>query len=375
MTAVPFLDLGRANAQIAAELKAAIAEVVDSGWFVLGPQVEAFEAEFASYTGAKHCVGIANGLDAMTLCLRAWGVGPGDEVVVPSNTYIATWLAVTHCGATVIPAEPSASGFNVTAESLAPHLSSRTVAVLPVHLYGAPVDLAPIIDLTSGAGVKVLADAAQAHGAGWAGQPVGSLGDATAWSFYPTKNLGALGDAGAVTTNDDDTATALRELRNYGTTSKYVNQRLGVNSRLDEMQAAVLRVKLRHLDRWIDQRQRVADRYRQGLSDSGLDLPAAAVGGRHAWHVYVVRHPRRDQLAQELASRGIGTLIHYPIPPHLQQAYAEMGCGPGSYPRSEAIHRAVLSLPLSAYLEDAEVDAVIAATNQSCQALGASVRH
>lgn len=369
MTAVPFLSLERANAELSNELKDAVSVVIDSGWFVLGPQVKSFETEFAAFVGAKHCIGVGNGLDAMTLCLRAWGVGPGQEVIVPSNTYIATWLAVTQCGATVVPVEPLNDTFNFDAKTVAKSLTSRTAVVLPVHLYGRPVDLQPIVDVAAGAGVKVLDDAAQAHGAESGGQRIGSIGDATAWSFYPTKNLGALGDGGAVTTNDDSTAEALRELRNYGTTSKYVNDRAGVNSRLDEVQAALLRVKLRHVEEWVHQRQRIAHAYTSELGSSGLGLPTSPDDGRHAWHLYVVRHSRRDELQRELAARGIGTLIHYPIPPHLQLAYASMGMGPGSFPISEAMHREVLSLPLAPYLSPDEVAAVIEATVDSCQVL------
>jgi dTDP-4-amino-4,6-dideoxygalactose transaminase len=366
---VPFLDLGRANADVRDELTRVATEVIDSGWFVLGPQVEAFEREFAAFVGAKHCVGVGNGLDAMTLCLRAWGVGPGQEVIVASNTYIATWLAVTQCGATLVPVEPSEDSFNLDAEAVARAVTSRTTVILPVHLYGRPVDMPAIVDVAADAGLMVLDDAAQAHAADCGGRRIGSLGDATAWSFYPTKNLGALGDGGAVTTDDDATADALRELRNYGATSKYVNDRQGVNSRLDELQAALLRVKLRHLDEWVSKRQSIADTYSAGLRDTALRLPSQPVGGRHAWHVYVVRHPRRDDLQRELAARGIGTLIHYPIPPHLQRAYAVMGAGPGTYPISEAIHREVLSLPLAPYLTPAEVGAVVEATAAACRAL------
>jgi len=367
---VPFLELARADAAIRDELAQAAAEVIDSGWFVLGPQVEAFEAEFAAYVGAKHCVGVGNGLDAMTLCLQAWGVGPGHEVVVPSNTYIATWLAVTRCGATLVPVEPSESSFNLEAAAVADALTERTSVVLPVHLYGRPADVPEIRRTATAAGVKVLDDAAQAHGAECAGGRVGALADATAWSFYPTKNLGAVGDAGAVTTDDDDTAAALRALRNYGTTSKYVNDRLGVNSRLDELQAALLRVKLRHLDEWVQQRGRIARAYLSGLASNGLMLPSAPSEGRHAWHLFVVRHPRRDDLQRELTARGIGTLIHYPIPPHLQGAYASMGKGVGSFPVSEAIHREVLSLPLAPYLSDDEVSTVIDTTVDACRVVG-----
>jgi dTDP-4-amino-4,6-dideoxygalactose transaminase len=369
VTDIPFLDLARADADCRSELSAAASEVIRSGWYVLGPQVEAFESEFAAYVGAKHCVGVGNGLDAMTLCLRAWGIGPGHEVVVPSNTYIATWLAVTQCGATLVPVEPSEASFTIDADVVARVLTGRTGALLPVHLYGRPADLLSIRALATDAGIRLLDDAAQAHGAECGGRRVGGLTDATAWSFYPTKNLGALGDGGAVTTDDDETAATLRQLRNYGTSSKYVNARQGVNSRLDEMQAAILRVKLRHLDDWIDRRSRIADAYTAALADSGLRLPGKPADGRHAWHLYVVRHPRRDELQRELAARGIGTLIHYPIPPHLQGAYASLGAGPGAFPVSEAIHREVLSLPLAPYLTAPEVDAVIDATIASCRAL------
>lgn len=359
---VPYLDLGRENARYAVECREAVASVIERGLLILGPEVEAFEAEFARYVGAKFCIGVGNGLDAMALTLRAWGIGPGDEVIVPANTYVATWVAVTQCGASVVPVDPDDDAMNIDVDAVRGAITPRTAAVLPVHLYGRPVEMAPIMELAERSGLRVLDDAAQAHGATVQGRRVGSIGHATAWSFYPTKNLGALGDGGAVTTDDPETAAALRILRNYGTATKYVSERLGTNSRLDEMQAAILRVKLRDLDNAVTRREMLAERYRHGLSESGLRLPAPVPADcRHAWHLYVVRHQQRDRLRAELTQRGVGTVVHYPVPPHLQPAYAYLTHGRGAFPVAEQIHEEVLSLPLSVCLSDEEQSAVIAA--------------
>ena len=358
---VPFLDLRADLDEIGAELEAATLRVVRSGWYLLGDELTAFEREFAAYTGARHCVGLANGLEALHLGLLALGVGPGDEVIVPSNTYIATWLAIGYVGATIVPVEPDEASYNLDPARIEAAITPRTKVILPVHLYGQACDMEPILDIARRHGLRVLEDAAQAQGATYRGRRVGALGDLTAWSFYPSKNLGALGDAGGVTTDDDALADKLRVLRNYGSRVKYVNEVRGFNSRLDEIQAAVLRVKLRHLDTWNDRRRRIAERYLAELGTSGLVLPQSADPDGHIWHVFVVRHPDRDAFQRRLAAAGIATQIHYPTPPHLQDAYRDLGWGAGTFPISEAIHREVLSLPIGPQMSDEQVDAVIGA--------------
>lgn len=353
--AVPFLDLRSAYLELKAELDAAVARALDSGWYLLGEELAAFEREYAAYVGVKHCVGVANGLDALHLGLRAMGVGPGDEVIVPSNTYIATWLAVSYAGAIPVPVEPVESTYNLDAARLEAAVTSRTKAILPVHLYGQPADMDPILEVAGRHGLRVLEDAAQAHGARYKGRRVGGLGDGAGWSFYPGKNLGAFGDAGAFTTNDDELADRVRVLRNYGSRVKYVNEVPGYNSRLDEIQAAVLRVKLARLDAWNARRARIAGAYLDALQETGLGLPAVPAWAEPAWHLFVVRYPQRDRLRCELEAAGIGTLIHYPIPPHLQGAYAHLGLGEGALPLAERVHREVLSLPIGPHLTDAHL--------------------
>jgi dTDP-4-amino-4,6-dideoxygalactose transaminase len=344
---IPFLDLKAINLAQAAELEGAFHRVLHSGWYVLGKEVERFETSFAAYCGSAQAIGVANGLDAIFLILKGYGIGPGDEVIVPSNTYIATWLAVSHCGATPVPVEPLASSYNIDPEKIAAAITPRTKAIIAVHLYGLPADMAPINALAKRHGLKVIEDAAQAHGARYRGVRTGALADAAAFSFYPGKNLGALGDAGAVCTDDAALAQAIRSYRNYGSHIKYHNERQGYNSRLDELQAALLGEKLGALDAGNGQRAAIAACYTEqlaGLPD--LVLPRAPAWAESAWHLYVVRHPRRDLLAKQLADAGIGTMIHYPVPPHRQPAYAELGLAEGSLPIAEAIHREVLSLPI-----------------------------
>jgi len=355
---VPFLDLRAAHAGLDEALAAATRRVLASGWYVLGPEVEAFEHEFAAYCGARCCVGVGNGLDALHLVLRAWEIGPGDEVIVPANTYIATWLAVSYAGARPVPVEPDPRTCNLDPARIEAALTARTRAILPVHLYGHPADMDPIVALARRHGLKVLEDAAQAHGARYRDRRAGALGDAAGFSFYPTKNLGALGDGGAVVTDDEALARRVRLLRNYGSEERYRHEAAGFNSRLDEMQAALLRVKLAHLDEWNSRRRRLARRYHETLAGCGLALPDQADGCEHAWHLYVVRSARRDALASVLAQRGVGTLVHYPVPPHLQPAYRELGLARGSLPLTEAIHDEVLSLPLAPHLDAASIDFV-----------------
>ncbi|MBV8191545.1 MAG: DegT/DnrJ/EryC1/StrS family aminotransferase [Alphaproteobacteria bacterium] len=356
---IPFLDIKAMHAELKPELDAAYRRVMDSGWFVLGREVEAFEAEYAAFCGTTHCVGVGNGLEALELVLRAWDIGSGDEVIVPSNTYIATWLAVTAVGARVVPVEPTANGPNIDPDRIARAITARTRAIMPVHLYGEPADMDSIKAIAGRHGLRVVEDVAQAQGAKVRGRRCGSLGHAGAHSFYPTKNLGALGDAGAVTTDDVALANRIRVLRNYGSRVKYVNIERGFNSRLDELQAAFLRAKLLRLDGWNQHRRAVAARYLDRLSGiPGLGLPRAPQWAEPVWHLYVVRTPRRDELMGRLDRAGIGSLIHYPIPPHLQQAYASLGFGKGSLPLAEAMADTVLSLPMDAHLGLDAVDEI-----------------
>ena len=366
---VPFLDLHAACAELRPEIDAAIARVLDSGWYILGPEVEAFEAEFAGYCQADHAIGLANGLDALHLALRAMDVGPGDEVIVPSNTYIATWLAVSQCGAVPVPVEPDPATHNIDPARIEAAITPRTRVILPVHLYGQPADLDPILAIARKHGLRVLEDAAQAHGARYKGRRIGGHGDAVAWSFYPGKNLGALGDGGAVTTNDAQIADRMRALRNYGSRVKYVNEVAGYNSRLDPLQAAVLRVKLAHLDDWNARRTVLAQAYLDGLRDTGLVLPHVSDWAQPAWHLFVVRHRQRDDLQRVLSDAGIGSLIHYPIPPHKQQAYAEAGYPADAFPLASQLAGEVLCLPMGPQMGVGEVEEVVAALIRTKSAL------
>jgi dTDP-4-amino-4,6-dideoxygalactose transaminase len=343
---VPFLDLGSGHAEIRADLDAAWRRVLASDRLILGPEVEAFEAEFAAYCGAAHCVGVGNGLDALTLILRALDIGAGDEVIVPANTYIATWLAVTHVGATPVPVDPDRETFNLDPTRIESALSPRTRAIMPVHLYGQPADMEPITAIAARHRLAVIEDAAQAHGARCRGKRVGTLGVAAGFSFYPTKNLGAFGDAGAVVTDDAALAARIRRLRNYGSVEKYRCEIAGVNSRLDELQAALLRVKLTRLDAWNRRRQVAAERYRALLTDVGVGLPAVPHWADPVWHLFVIRSRERERLRVALAEAGVETMVHYPIPPHRQPAYAALGFAEETFPIAERLHREVLSLPL-----------------------------
>jgi dTDP-4-amino-4,6-dideoxygalactose transaminase len=357
---IPFLDLKGINLRHKANLHAALDRVLDSGWLILGKETESFEAEFAAWCGTEHCVGVANGLEALHLVLQAWGIGPGDEVLVPSNTYIATWLAVTHCGATPVPVEPDPATCNIDPARLSAAITTRTKAIIAVHLYGQPADMDAVMAVARAHGLKVLEDAAQAHGALYRGRRAGALADAAGFSFYPGKNLGALGDGGAVTTADAKLAEQLRMLRNYGSRVKYHNEVVGWNSRLDELQAAFLRAKLPMLDADNAERAALAARYQAGLAHlPGLVLPRVAPHCEPVWHLYVIQHPERDRLAKHLRARGVDTLIHYPIAPHLQPAYAALGMRDGSLPIAESLHRQVLSLPLWPGMTVAQVDAVV----------------
>ncbi|MDP1612371.1 MAG: DegT/DnrJ/EryC1/StrS family aminotransferase [Sulfuritalea sp.] len=362
---IPFLDLGAAYKELQPQIDAAVSRVLASGWYIGGQEVDAFEGEFAAYCGAAHAVGVANGLDALHLALLAMNVGPGDEVIVPSNTYIATWLAVSQCGATPIPVEPDETTFNINSALVDAAITPRTKVILPVHLYGQPTDLDPILAVARNYGLKVLEDGAQAHGARYKGQRLGAHGDAVAWSFYPGKNLGAMGDGGAVTTNDVEIADRIRVLRNYGSRVKYVNEVQGYNSRLDPLQAAILRVKLAFLDDWNGRRVAIADFYQNALTGRDLTLPCVPDWAKPAWHLYVVQHPRRDALHRTLTNADVGTLVHYPIPPHRQQAYAQAGWGAGAFPLAERMADRVLSLPIGPHLGTEQVERVIDAVKRA----------
>lgn len=334
------------HSELSISMKKAFDRVYSSNWFILGNEVKMFEQEFAAYCRTKFCTGVANGLDALHLILRGYGIGPGDEVIVPSNTFIATWLAVSYAGAAPIPVEPVEATYNLDPARLEAAITPRTKAVIPVHLYGQPADMDPIIEIAHRHGLKVIEDAAQAHGATYKGRIVGSLGDAAGFSFYPGKNLGALGDAGAVVTNDGQLIEGIRRLRNYGSEKKYFNQEKGFNSRLDELQAAFLRVKLQKLETWNLQRVCLANTYIRELKDIDVICPTILEGTGPVWHIFVIRTTHRQELQDFLKATQIGTMIHYPVPPHLQQAYSDLSYQRGSFPISERIHDEVLSLPL-----------------------------
>lgn len=366
---IPFLDLRSINLRQRQEFHQALDRVLDSGWLILGEETRAFEAEFAAYCGAKHAVGVANGLEALHLVLRAWGIGPGDEVIVPSNTYIATWLAVSYTGATPVPVEPIEATCNIDPARVEAAITPRTRAIIAVHLYGQTADMAALMPIAERHGLKVLEDAAQAHGARQHGRRAGTLGHAAGFSFYPGKNLGALGDAGAVTTDDATLADQLRVLRNYGSKVKYHNEVIGYNSRLDELQSAFLRAKLPLLDADNARRREIAGIYDRELAGiPGLMLPTIAPGCEPVWHLYVVRHARRDALAQALAAAGVGTVIHYPIAAHEQPAYRELGIEKGAFPIAERLHAEVLSLPIGPTMSCDQAVVVAAAVREAVSA-------
>lgn len=356
---IPFLDLKSPYIELKDELDDAYRRVMESGWYILGKEVDLFEAEFASYCGAKYCVGVGNGLEALHLIVRAYGIGHGDEVIVPANTYIATWLAVTHAGATPVPVEPDERTCNIDPSRIELAITSRTKAIMVVHLYGQPADMDPIMDLAQKHGLKVIEDCAQAHGARYKGRRAGALGDAAGFSFYPGKNLGAIGDGGAVTTNNSELADRVCVLRNYGSRIKYHNEIVGYNSRLDELQAAFLRIKLKYLDEWNERRRVIATSYLDGLQGiRDLVLPFVPEWAEPVWHLFVVQHPQRDELQQLLNAAGIGTLIHYPIPPHLSEAYAHDGFDRLELPITEQLANRVLSLPMGPHMDKGHSDIV-----------------
>jgi dTDP-4-amino-4,6-dideoxygalactose transaminase len=356
---VPFLDVAAGYRELKLKIDNAVSNLLNKGHFILGDELNSFEDEFAEYLGVRHCVGVANGLDALRLSLLSAGIGPGDEVIVPSNTYIATWLAVSQVGATPVPVEPSPHTFNIDPALVETAITARTAALLPVHLYGQPADMGRLLDISARHGLFLLEDAAQAHGARYSGTHVGAIGDAAAWSFYPSKNLGCFGDGGAVTTDDDQLADRVRLLRNYGSRRKYENEVIGYNSRLDDLQATVLRIKLRHLDEWNQRRSALAKRLSEDLAELELTLPVVPDYADPVWHLFVVRSAKRDQLLKDLENSGVATQIHYPIPPHMQQAYSGLGFKEGAFPISELIHSQVLSLPMGPHLDECQIDRVV----------------
>lgn len=363
--AVRFLDLRQVNAAHAEGITSALAAVLDSGWYIRGEACQRFEAEFAAFCSADHCVGVGNGLDALTLVLLAWkelgAIRDGDEVIVPANTYIASILAIVQSGLTPVLVEPDEVTFNIDAQRIAAHVTPRTRVIMAVHLYGQCADMKPIMQIANERGLKVLEDAAQAHGARCRGVRTGALGHAGGFSFYPGKNLGALGDGGAVTTDDQELADCVRALGNYGSHRKYENLYQGCNSRLDEMQAAILSVKLKHLDADNQRRATIAARYLHEIANPAVRLPTVADYGAHVWHLFVVRVADRERFRNHLTSRGVETGVHYPIAPHKQRAFSHWNSL--HLPITERIHKQVVSLPMSPVHSDDEIATVIDAVN------------
>ena len=356
---INFLNLKSINSPYKRKFLKAIERVLDSGWFILGSEKKLLEKEFAKYCGVKYCIGVANGLEALFLVLEAWGIGEGDEVIVPSNTYIATWLAVSHCGAKLIPVEPDINSYNINPALIEKSITKKTKALIVVHLYGLPANMDPIYKIAKKYNLKILEDAAQSHGALYKNKKVGSLGHAAAFSFYPTKNLGALGDAGAVTTSDKKLARKINVLSNYGSEKKYINNIIGFNSRLDEIQAALLRIKLRYLDRENLIRKKLAERYIQNLKNiEGIFLPSEGANIKHVWHLFVIKTPHRKILEKFFKQNNIEYMIHYPKSPHLQKAYINLNMKKGSFPITEKLESQIISLPLNTCMKIKEVDFV-----------------
>jgi len=362
---VPFLDFQPMHNAIRPEMDAAFAKVYDSNWFILGKSLKEFESEYAAFNKTKEAIGVSSGLDALILSLRALGVGANDEVIVPSNTYIASALAVSHVGATPVFVEPNTETYNLEPLQIEAAISKRTKAIIPVHLYGQACQMIEIMHLAKKHGLSVVEDNAQSHGAQFDGRPTGSFGHANATSFYPGKNLGALGDGGAVTTDISELADKIRSLRNYGSSEKYYNETLGYNNRLDELQAAFLSVKLKRIELWTAQRQRAAEHYLEELSElKNIVLPHTHPKATHVYHLFVIRTEKRDELQRFLTEKGIGTLIHYPLPPYLQKAYKDLKHAKGDFPIAEKLAETCLSLPLFPGISEEQLNAVINGVKQ-----------
>jgi len=361
---IPFLDLSAGYKELKLEIDTAIGGVLSSGYYIGGPEVESFEKDWANYCGCKFAVGVGNGLDAIELALRAMDIGPGDEVIVPSNTYIATWLAVSHCGATPVPVEPNEKTYNIDPGLIEKAITKKTKAIIPVHLYGQPCDLDQILEISKKYSLKVLEDAAQAHGAKYKGKKIGAHGDVVAWSFYPGKNLGALGDGGAITTNDEKIAERVKLLGNYGSKKKYINDEKGFNSRLDPMQAAILRVKIRYLDEWNERRNLIANQYLLEIKNSVIKLPYVPNWSEPVWHLFVIRHIQRDHLQNVLTKAGISTLIHYPIPPNKQSAYSELNISNNSFLLAQKLANELISIPIGPQLSMDNLKFIIKIINE-----------
>ena len=357
---IPYLSFNKTNADIKHELLPTFEKFIDSGWYILGNSVKEFEKQYAAFSGTDYCIGVANGLDALILALKALNIGAGDEVIVPSNTYVASWLAVSYTGATPVPVECNINTYNIDPALIEAKITTSTKAIMPVHLYGQCCQMKEIMEIAAKHNLYVVEDNAQAQGATYDGKLAGSFGDINGTSFYPGKNLGAFGDAGGVTTNNPDWDKRVRMLRNYGSEKKYYNEEKGINSRLDELQAALLLVKLKQLTEWTKERVAIAKMYDEGLSGiQGLHLPVVADKCTHVYHIYNIRTSRRNELQEFMNSKGIGTIIHYPVPPHLQNAYKDLGLKKGDFPIAELIAETCLSIPLYPGLQDSEINYII----------------
>ena len=363
---IPFLDLSASYFELQNELENAVLNCARSGQYVGGDALESFENDFKNFVNSSYCIGVANGFDALVLSLKVLGVEQGDEVIVPSNTFIATWLAVTQCGAIPVPVEPNVDTYNIDTSLIEAKINNRTKVIIPVHLYGQPADIDEILKLAKSYNLNVVEDAAQAHGASYKGQKIGGHGDLVTWSFYPGKNLGALGDGGAVTTNNKELAKKLKLFRNYGSQERYVHSVLGLNSRLDPVQAAVLSVKLKHLTDWNKRRVRIATIYNEEFRDLPVILPSVKAYNDPVWHLYCIRIKNRDKFQEKLSLLGIQTLIHYPIPPHLQDAYRFLNLGINSFPLAESFASEIISLPIGPSLLQSQVDYVVEGVKSLC---------
>ncbi len=359
---IKFLDLYKINERLRKEINGKITQVLDSGWYLLGEETENFEQNFAKYCGVKHCIGVANGLESLNLIIRGYGFAQGDEIIVPANTYIASILAISENGCTPILVEPDINTYNINPDLIEKKITSKTKAIMVVHLYGQAVQMQKIWALAQKYNLKIIEDSAQAHGAKYQNKRVGSLGDASGFSFYPGKNLGCVGDGGCVTTNDDELAQKIKALRNYGSHKKYHNVFIGMNSRLDEIQAGILDIKLKFLDEDNQKRKEIAKYYRKNIKNSSIILPNVYAEDAHVWHLFVVRTKQRDNFQKYLLDNEIQTIIHYPIPPHKQECYKLWNNL--SYPITEEIHKSVLSLPISPVMSDDEMRKVVEVINE-----------